>query len=494
MNDSPHGASVVPTVAVTMAMVSPLIGHRRHQQTVGRGAPIGMRQHAGGDIGEKHRRYQQQQMLDAVETAAEHEQRDDQRGNGNADVSADSEELETCCYSGEFGAGRADVRDHECGEDRTAEPHAVALAHQPDEALAGDDTHPGRERVEHDQRDSGQQQHPQQLVTVVGSEHRVRGDACRVVVGQAGEQPGADHGQQRTDRKAAAPHRRASRGSVAAVRPDAGAQEVSAPQNRLAGEEASPMRRVVGGHDGDDFGRIGFGHRAQYPLADDRVDGANHLGGCRGTLCGEYLGGRLRVETGNEHRQAARVQQVHSRARHRKLHFVSAFGGQMQIAPSDGIAVRPGGQPAKAKAPQHRPETDFDADEFHPAIGASGEHHIGDAGHSLAGNIDDLRVENITHQQDFLGVQCVGHRADAELGAVCRQLEATGLDRHNCRPRHQQVVVRLAVHHDSIDECDICACGQADGHIRYPAAYMSVRAADVAADDPAEQQHVSSMP
>ena len=254
------------------------------------------------------------------------------------------------------------------------------------------------------------------------------------------------------------------------------------------------MRRMVGGHDGDDVGCVGFGHRAQHSLADDRVNGANHVGGRRRSLGGEHLGGRLCVETRHQHRQAACVKKVDRRARHRQLHFVSAFGGQMQIAPRDGIAVRPGGQPAQAEALQHRSETDFDADEFHSAIGASGEHDIGDAGKPLSGDVDDLRIENITHQQDFLGVQCFGDRGDGELGTIRRQLEATGLEGPDDCPWHQQVLVFLAVHQDSVDERCAVAHTEAHGHIGDTAAHASVWAAYVAADDPAEQQHVSSMP
>ena len=62
MNDSPHGASVVPRVAVTMAIASPvnlvLVGNERAVQ---RRAPVRFGQQAGGHVGQEHRRQQQQE-------------------------------------------------------------------------------------------------------------------------------------------------------------------------------------------------------------------------------------------------------------------------------------------------------------------------------------------------------------------------------------------------------------------------------------------------
>ena len=199
MNDSPHGASVVPRVAVTIAIDSVTGGHGRDERAVHRGAPVRVGQHAGHDVGQKHRRQQQQEVLDAVETAAQHQQGDDQCRRRNAQIAGDAEQLESGGDAGEFGAGGADVGDDERGQHRTAQPHAVPLPHQADETLPGDDAHPGCQAVEDHERDGGQQQHPQQLVAVIRAEYRVGGDAGRVVVGEAGEQPGADHRQQCAD-------------------------------------------------------------------------------------------------------------------------------------------------------------------------------------------------------------------------------------------------------------------------------------------------------
>ena len=83
-----------------------------------------------------------------------------------------------------------------------AAPRAVALADQGQQALAGDDPQPHPELVEDDQRRGRQRQHPEQLVAVLGAEDRVGRDPGRVVVGEAGQQPGPDHRQQRRQRPA----------------------------------------------------------------------------------------------------------------------------------------------------------------------------------------------------------------------------------------------------------------------------------------------------
>ena len=77
MKDRPHGASVVPTVAVDDRDAPRGRWACSAPQAVRRGAPVRMGQHARRDVGEEHRREHQQQVLDAVEAAAQNQQRDD---------------------------------------------------------------------------------------------------------------------------------------------------------------------------------------------------------------------------------------------------------------------------------------------------------------------------------------------------------------------------------------------------------------------------------
>jgi hypothetical protein len=144
-------------------------------------------------------------VLDALEAAAQHEQRHPERGERDAHVARDAGQLERRGDAGELGAHRADVRRHECEQSPGGDAHAVALPDEAGEPLAGDDPHPCAELVEEDQRGRREQQHPQQPIAVVGAEDRVGRDACRIVVRQAGEQARTEDREQ-GERCASASH------------------------------------------------------------------------------------------------------------------------------------------------------------------------------------------------------------------------------------------------------------------------------------------------
>ena len=162
----------------------------------------------------------------------------------------------------------------------------------------------------------------------------------------------------------------------------------------------------------------------------------------------------------------------------------------MQIGPRDVIALHPRRQWTEAKAPQHPAEADLDADDLHDTAGTVGEHHICDPGQPLAGNIDDLCIKNVTPQQNLVGRERIDDARDGEIDSVAAQLDTVVIDRHDGLPRHKQVM--LAVQQDSLDTGGIRV--QARGDIGDTADRATVRPAHVAADDPAQQQHLSSMP
>ena len=181
-------------------------GHARHQHSVDRSTPVRMCQHAGTDIGQEHRRQDQQELLDAVEAPAQHQNRHDDRGGRDTGVTTDPEQLETGGDPGELGTRRADVGDNERGQHGTGQSHAIPLTHQADEPLPGDHPHACRQAVEQYERHRGQHEHPQQLVAVVCAEHRIGGDACGVVVGKSGEQARTEHREKSAERNPFAPN------------------------------------------------------------------------------------------------------------------------------------------------------------------------------------------------------------------------------------------------------------------------------------------------
>jgi hypothetical protein len=75
--------------------------------------PVRAGEDAGGDVGDEHRGQPDQDVLDAVEAAAGHQRCHHHGGDGDGEVAADTEQLEARGDPGQFGAGGADVGQHE---------------------------------------------------------------------------------------------------------------------------------------------------------------------------------------------------------------------------------------------------------------------------------------------------------------------------------------------------------------------------------------------
>ena len=183
-----------------------------HDQPLRGGAPVGMGEEPGDDVGDEDRAQREQEVLDAAEALAQDESRDADRRERHAEVATHAaEQVHAGGDPGELGAEGAGVGDHESGQDDRGGPLAVALADQCQQALAGDYAEPDAELVKDDQRRGRERQDPEQLVAVLGAEDRVGGDAGGVVVGEAGEQARPDHGEQ-CRRGSAAEQQRAASG------------------------------------------------------------------------------------------------------------------------------------------------------------------------------------------------------------------------------------------------------------------------------------------
>ena len=133
-------------------------------------------------------------MLDAPEPAAHDQRRDQDCRHGHARIAADACELRRRSDPGELGASGADVGHEQDRCRRGGRAMAVAVADQPRQPATGDAAHPRAELVEDDERDGRQQEHPEQAIAEVGAEDRVRRDAGRVVVREAGEHSRPDDG------------------------------------------------------------------------------------------------------------------------------------------------------------------------------------------------------------------------------------------------------------------------------------------------------------
>ena len=196
MKASPQGARVVPTMPVMTISAPRLCGTCGTTRPAAGLGPVRVRQEGGADVGDEHRREQQQHVLDAMEAAAQDDESDQHRGCRDGEIPADPRELEPCRDARELGAGRAQVRDHERRDHRRRRARAVRGADERDQALSRDEPESRAELVVDDQRRDRQQQDPEQRVAVAGAGDRVGRDPGRVVVREPGEQARAEHRDQ----------------------------------------------------------------------------------------------------------------------------------------------------------------------------------------------------------------------------------------------------------------------------------------------------------
>ena len=177
----------------------------------------------------------------------------------------------------------------------------------------------------------------------------------------------------------------------------------------------APVVGMLGGHVVDDLRPGCIRKCAQQTFAHglggmgDRTSSTSRSG----TI--EHLGGSIDIESCHQCGEVTVGEPVHRTGRRVQLHQMTSIGCEMQIRPGDGLILRTICEPAKSEPFEHPVESDLHGEDLETAIGASGERHIGDPGEAMADHIDDLGVEHITAQQQFIGGQLLTHRFDREL-------------------------------------------------------------------------------
>ena len=166
----------------------------------------------------------------------------------------------------------------------------------------------------------------------------------------------------------------------------------------------------------------------------------------------------------------------------------------MQIGPCHHVVGRPAGEPVQTEPSQYRTESDLDTGDFQMVVAAVSQHHVGDTGEALAGDVHDLRVENVTRQQYFVDAQHVGERRHRGAAPVGRQPDVVAANGADGLPWQEQIVCMPAAHQDSIDHGRTAAPLDAHRQIREAAEQPAIGIAHVLADHPAEQQHLRTMP
>jgi len=141
----------------------------------------------------------------------------------------------------------------------------------------------------------------------------------------------------------------------------------------------------------------------------DRTSSTNRSG----TI--EHLGGGIDIEPRDQCGEITVSEPMHRTGRRVQLHQMTPIGCQMQIRPGDGLIRGTICEPTKPEPFEHSMESHLHGEDLETAIGATGERHIGDPGESMSDHIDDLGVEHITAQQQFIGGQLLTHGFDREL-------------------------------------------------------------------------------
>ena len=150
-----------------------------------------------------------------------------------------------------------------------------------------------------------------------------------------------------------------------------------------------------------------------------------------------------------------------------------------------------GGQSPQAKSPQHRTEIDLDPDQFEAAVRTPIKDHIGDPCHTLARCIDDLRVEDVTDEQDLVVRKRISCGGDCEHRRVVSSVHADtgGLEALYHRPRQQQVCSTTALNEDSLDHLRASLVVEANGEVCDPADNLAVGSHDFLASHLTKREH-----
>ncbi|MGW4098285.1 hypothetical protein [Mycobacterium sp. NPDC004974] len=217
-------------------------------------------------------------------------------------------------------------------------------------------------------------------------------------------------------------------------------------------QPAAPMCPMMLWHGLDDVSRCRFGHSAKHPLAGDGVTDADHVSCYQRPFGREDLGGRFRVEAGDKVGQAARIQQMDGCAGRSQLHGMSSVGGEVDISPSKGVGRQSRDELPEAEPSQDCAESHFDTDRLDAAVVSAREYHVGDSCKPLAGDVDDLCVENISYKPNFVGFQRGITGGVSHRGGVRGEPDRVLLNRRDARPGQQQAATVPSVNEDAVDD------------------------------------------
>lgn len=168
----------------------------------------------------------------------------------------------------------------------------------------------------------------------------------------------------------------------------------------------------------------------------------------------------------------------------------------MQVRPRDDVLAA-GTRGGQAQPLQYRAEAHLDADQFEAAPAAAGQHDVGHPGQPLAHDVDDLGVQHVARQQDLAVTECRGQVVDGEAPGVCgveRQHHLVVPEVGDLLPRDQQLRPATPADHHPVGEGRAGLLHQIGRQVGEAADDPAVPSEHIVTGDPAEQQHIRSMP
>lgn len=181
-----------------------------------------------------------------------------------------------------------------------------------------------------------------------------------------------------------------------------------------------PMVSAGMGKPGHDVACRGHRQGPQQSFSGAVVSVLEGRGGSFGRYRREHLGTRGDVESFDERGESGGVEAMHRSAGRGELRQVTAPRGEVEIVPVD----EPFHRTVAVNAEAGEDPTDADIDAGHPqsAVGAAVESEVGHPGHAVSVEVDDLRVEHVTTEQQLAGIECdrppVGfHRPESGIGS-----------------------------------------------------------------------------
>jgi hypothetical protein len=136
-------------------------------------------------------------------------------------------------------------------------------------------------------------------------------------------------------------------------------------------------------------------------------------------------------EPGTKRRELRFGQRVHARGWCFELNLMATHGCEVELVPRDDLGRRPPREDTETKAAQQRRGTDVDPHNSKLAISPY-ELDVRDSRQSPSANVEDLRVKDVSREQEFVGGKLV-------LDWICRDRDLFRKG-SNGRPRNPAAV------------------------------------------------------